>query len=273
MLAGAAAILVDGLVAGRARSASTTALDVPVVGLPPAVAASVRSALARGSDVHGVARRARLAARTSGSTGVAPFSSHGLAFGGGVKPEVVAPGVELVTADPGRNEDQTARYGTISGTSAAAARRRRSRCACSRRSRPGLDAAALKGALVGTAAGRRRAPTAAQGAGVVDAGGGECGRGDRGSGGASASALQTSRAGRPFAGVTVRNVSTRRVTVEVAAAVEGIAGVSVVAKPTRLRLPPGAQSVVTLTARVVLRPAQARRSGRGGHGSTSRAAA
>ena len=39
--------------------------------------------------------------------------------------------------------------------------------------------------------------------------------------------------------IAVRNVSTRRVTVDVAAAVEGIAGVSVTAKPTRLRLPSG----------------------------------
>jgi hypothetical protein len=54
--------------------------------------------------------------------------------------------------------------------------------------------------------------------------------------------------------VVVRNVSTRRVTVEAAAAVEGIAGVSVTAKPTRVRLPPGAQGVVTLTARVSFVP-------------------
>jgi hypothetical protein len=54
--------------------------------------------------------------------------------------------------------------------------------------------------------------------------------------------------------IAVSNVSTRRVTVEVAAAVEGIAGVSVLAKPTQLRLPPGARRVVTLTARVSFIP-------------------
>ena len=50
VLAGAAAILVDGLVPAGALGLDDR-LDVPVVGLPPSVAASVRSALARGSDV------------------------------------------------------------------------------------------------------------------------------------------------------------------------------------------------------------------------------
>ena len=53
---------------------------------------------------HRLARRARLG-RQPGHRAVALFSSHGLAFGGGLKPEVTAPGVELLTADIGRNED------------------------------------------------------------------------------------------------------------------------------------------------------------------------
>jgi hypothetical protein len=46
---------------------------------------------------------------------IAGFSSQGLAFDGRVKPNVAAPGVALATSEPG------ARYGTVSGTSAAAA--------------------------------------------------------------------------------------------------------------------------------------------------------
>ena len=39
--------------------------------------------------------------------------------------------------------------------------------------------------------------------------------------------------------ITVRNVSSRRVNVDVAAAAEAIAGLSVTAKPERVRLAPG----------------------------------
>ena len=53
--------------------------------------------------------------------GVAPFSSRGLAFDGFVKPDLVAPGVGLLTADPGKAADGSARYSSISGTSAASA--------------------------------------------------------------------------------------------------------------------------------------------------------
>ena len=114
------------------------------------MAASLRSALARGVDV-----RVQLGATgwrpNDGRATVAPFSSQGLAFGGGVKPELATAGVELVTADPGRNLDRTARYGTISGTSAATALAGGA-AAVLAQMRPGLDAAGLKGVLVGTAA-------------------------------------------------------------------------------------------------------------------------
>ena len=52
---------------------------------------------------------------------VASFSSTGLALDGSAGAGVAAPGVGLVTSAPGRNEGGSARYGTISGSSAAAA--------------------------------------------------------------------------------------------------------------------------------------------------------
>jgi hypothetical protein len=160
--------------------------------------------------------------------------------------------VELVTADPGRNADRTARYGTISGSSAAAALAGGA-AAVLAQIRPGLDAAALKGVLVGTAVPTPLSPTGAQGAGVVD------------TAAASASEVIADPAAVGFGAadksgwkavrrIAVRNVSSRRVAVDVAAAVEGIAGVSVTAKPTHLRLPPGTQGIVTLTARVSFIP-------------------
>ena len=90
----------------------------------------------------------------------APFSSEGLAFDGGPKPEVSAAGIGLATSDPGRNEDGAARYGTLSGSSAAAALTAGA-AALLAQARPDLDAAGLKQALVassrrtgGAAAGR-----------------------------------------------------------------------------------------------------------------------
>ena len=268
VLAGAAAILVDGLVPAGALGLDDR-LDVPVVGLPPSVAASVRSALARGLDVN-----VSLGApgwRANERLTRSPHSPHtASSFGGGVKPEVAIAGVELVTADPGRNADRSARYGTISGSSAAAALAGGA-AAVLAQIRPGLDAAALKGVLVGTAVPTPLSPRAAQGAGVVDAAA------------ASAAEVIADPAAVGFGAadepgwtavrrVVVRNVSTRRVTVEVVASAEGIAGVSVTAKPTRLRLRPARRALVTLTARVRSSRAGSARS-RDGRGSTCPAAA
>ena len=138
------------------RSASTTVSTFPSSGCRRrsrrcgAVGARPRGGRQR------LARGARLAGERATRPAVAPFSSHGLAFGGGVKPEVAIAGVELVTADPGRNADGTARYGTISGSSAAAAVAGGA-AAVLAQARPGSMRPALKGVLVGTAA-----PTAAR---------------------------------------------------------------------------------------------------------------
>ena len=250
VLAGAAAILVEGVVPAGALGLDDR-LDVPVIGLPRAVAAALRSALARGSDVHvslgALGRRAN-----DRRAAIAPFSSQGLAFGGGIKPEVAAPGVELVTADPGRNADRTARYATISGTSAATALAGGAAAALAQ-ARPELDAAALKGALVGTSVRVAASPVAAQGAGSLDP--------------LAAAAVEVvsepaavgfgsaDKAGwKAVRRIAVRNVSSRRVNVDVAAAAEAIAGLSVTAKPERVRLAPGETAPVRLTARLTFLP-------------------
>jgi minor extracellular serine protease Vpr len=248
-LAGAAAILVDGVVPAGALGLDDR-LDVPVVGVPRETASGLRSALARGVDVtvsvgapgwQSNERRAQLA----------PFSSHGLAFGGGVKPEAAAPGVEIVTSDPGRNADRTARYATVSGTSVAAALAGGA-AALLAQARPALDAAALKGALVGTSTPLAGSAAAGQGAGGLDPLA------------ASAAEVVAEPAAVAFGSandagwraarrVLVRNVSTRRLTVSVAVS-EGIAGLSVAAQPDRLQLAPGTRATVTLTARLAFRP-------------------
>jgi hypothetical protein len=248
--AGTAAILVDGLVPAGALGLDDRVV-VPVVGVPRAAAAGARAALAQGVEVtvsvgapgwRPNARRAR----------VAPFSSHGLAFGGGIKPELAAAGVELVTSDPGRNEDRTARYGSISGTSASAAFVGGA-AAVLAQMRPDLDAFALKGALVGTAVPIRGGAPAAQGAGMVDA--------------AAASAAEAvsepttitfgvadDPGWKAVRQIAIRNISSRRIDVDTIAESEGIAGVSVTADPPRVRLRPGERAKVALTAQVSFLP-------------------
>jgi subtilisin family serine protease len=80
----------------------------------------------------------------------AAFSSRGLAFDGGLKPELIAPGVALLTSHPGRTADGLPAFGTVSGSSAAAAVVGGG-AALLAQARPDLDARALRGALVGTA--------------------------------------------------------------------------------------------------------------------------
>lgn len=250
VLAGAAAILVDGVVPAGALGLDER-ITVPIVGIPAAAAAEIRSALARGLDVR-VSLGAPGRRPNPGRGTIAPFSSRGLAFGGGFKPEVSAPGVELVTSDAGRNPDRTARYATISGTSAAAALVAGAAAALAQ-VRPELDAAALKGALVGTSVPGAGGSRAAQGAGAVQP-----------AAGAAAEVVAepaTVRFGsadeagwKAVRRIAVRNVSSRVLTVAVAAATEGVAGLLVRADPERLRLAPGRSATVKLTATMTFLP-------------------
>ena len=83
VLAGAAAILVDGLVPAGALGLDDR-LDVPVVGLPPRSPPRCARRLARGAEVS-VSLGAPGWRANERLTAVAPFSSHGLAFSGGIE--------------------------------------------------------------------------------------------------------------------------------------------------------------------------------------------
>ncbi len=248
--AGAAAVLVDGVVPAGALGVDE-GLGIPVIGLPAAAARAAREALALGVPVH-VSLDEPAWGENDQRGRAAPFSSHGLAFGGGVKPELTAPGVELLTADVGRTDGRLPRYGTISGSSAAAALVGGA-AALVVQARPELDADALKGVLVGTAVPLRDTPVAAQGAGLVDPGA------------AAVAEVASSPATVAFGAalkrgwssvrhVRIRNVTNRRLRVSVAAEVEGIAGVSVTVKPRRFLLRSGAERELALTARVTFVP-------------------
>ena len=146
--AGARAVLVDGALPAGSLGIDEP-VEIPILGLAPATARTVRAALADGIPVSIAIGASSFDANTDAGS-AAPFSSEGLAFDGGLKPEVTAAGVGLATADPGRNEDGTARYGAISGSSAAAALVAGA-AALLAEARPDLDAAGLKQALVASA--------------------------------------------------------------------------------------------------------------------------
>ncbi|HEU0337189.1 MAG TPA: S8 family serine peptidase [Gaiellaceae bacterium] len=146
--AGARAVLVDGpLPAGVLTLDDVVA--IPILGLPTSVAESVRAAR-RAREPVVISLGASELGPNPGAAAAAPFSSRGLAFDGGLKPDLAAAGVGIATADPGRGEGGTALYGAVSGSSAAAAVAAGA-AALLAQARPDLDAAALKGALIGTA--------------------------------------------------------------------------------------------------------------------------
>ena len=185
--------------------------------------------------------------------GVAPFSSRGLAFDGFVKPDLVAPGVGLLTADPGKAEDGSARYSSISGTSAASAIVAGS-AALLAEARPDLDASALKGLLAGSARQLPRESVAAQGAGLLDLGATAAGE---------VAALPTTLSfGRATRGsgwhatrrLVVRNLSSRRLTVEFAADRRDRGGARALVfafAPSQVRIRPHGIATVYVAARAL----------------------
>jgi subtilisin family serine protease len=161
--AGALAVLVEGELPAGAFSLDVPP-GIPVVGLPEALAADVRELAAEGIPVS-ISVGAVSSAENAGGGAIAAFSSQGLAFGGGVKPELLAPGVAFPTSEPGRAEGGEIRYGTVSGTSAAAATVAGA-AAVLAEARPHADATELAGLLVGAA--RRAGSGAPLGIGRLD---------------------------------------------------------------------------------------------------------
>ena len=222
---------------------------IPVVSVPEEIARRVLAQIR-----HGVLATASIGAtRTASNAGegrVARFSSTGLAFDGRVKPEVVAPGVALETAEAGSNPDGSARYGTLNGTSGAAALVAGA-AALLAQARPDLDAEALKSLLVGSARALPDDRMIAQGAGLLDLGGATATEIA-----AVPGSLALGRAGskrwRTDQVFEVRNVSVRRVRVlaNVQVAREGAAAVEFKVKPQRFSLGPGRTIRVHVLARV-----------------------
>ena len=222
-------------------------IPVPVVSIPTGAARAALRRIARGERVA-VALREAESVQNPEQDRVASFSSSGLAFDGGVKPDLVAPGVGLATSDPGANADGSPRFVTVNGSSAAAATVAGA-AALLAQARPSLGASALSGLLVGSAQPLPADPVTHQGAGLVDVGAATAGEVA-----ASPSTLALGRstgAGwRVKASFTVTNLSTR--TLHVALGVrtqdEGAAAVDLHLHPTGVTLEQGESVLVRLNA-------------------------
>jgi subtilisin family serine protease len=244
--AGALAVLVDGPLPAGAFSLDVPA-GVPVVGLESALVREIRALIAAGVPVTVAVGGVDLIEREGGGS-IAAFSSRGLAFDGGLKPDLAAPGVSVPTSEPGRGNEGEIRFGTVSGTSAAAAVTA-GVAAILAQGRPDVGAVGLRGLLVGSAQRADLDPTAS-GAGVVDL----------------RAAAQLEVVADPavvsFGTVTnsssgierivqIRNISTRGLVVSVGNASLAPKGVEITVDPERVMLRPGGRGEVVVRADTV----------------------
>ncbi|MFN2468760.1 MAG: S8 family serine peptidase [Gaiellaceae bacterium] len=250
--AGAVAVVLHGGLVPAGALGLAGSVGVPVLTLPPAASERVEEELGAGSSISLVLGRPREARNVSAGR-VASFSSRGLAYDGGLKPDVVAPGVTLLTTEPDFDEHGLPRTGTINGASAAAAVVA-GIAAVLRQARPELGPGAAKSLLIASARPIANDASTAQGAGLVDVGG------------AAALEVSPSPATISFAAaaagdvqrreLVLRNVSTRRQTLYVSARRPGRrAPVALSATPTRIELAAGGQARILLRARVRRVPA------------------
>jgi hypothetical protein len=251
--AGARAVILYGEQLPAGAFGFDESASVPVVGLPPAAGRALRAAVARGAAA-GVAIGEPRRVPNTGLGHVAPFSSSGLAFDGRVKPELVAPGVATATSDAGTDDSGRARYGTVNGTSAAAATVAGA-AALLAQARPSLDARALKSLLVSSARPLADDAVTAQGAGMVDVGAAAATEIV-----SSPSTLALGRATkvgwRREQTLLLQNVSTRPVTLKIGIerTAEGAAPVAFEARPPAITLLRGQGTRVRVTMRVTGEP-------------------
>jgi subtilisin family serine protease len=239
--AGAVAVVLHGAEVPSGSLGLDERIQVPVVSIPDRVAEVAQTLVARNEPAT-IEIGTPFSRENPSKNGPAAFSSRGLAFDGGMKPELYAPGVALLTSHPGRATDGSAAYGTVSGSSAAAAVVAGAGALLAQ-SRPDLDAAALKGALTGTAASGQLDLGAASAAEVV----------------AEPATLSLGNArNRGWSGqarFAIRNLSTRPLTVNVSTGRLGeVGGIALAVSPSRLRLAPGGAQEVFLAGRLAYIP-------------------
>jgi subtilisin family serine protease len=242
--AGAYAILLYGAGLPAGALGLDENVSVPVVAIPRDVASGILGEVRSGREVTVAMSSARPGENATHGR-VTEFSSRGLAFDGRVKPDLVAPAVSIPTSEPGVHDDGTARFGTVNGTSIAAAMIAGAGALLAQ-ARPDLTASELKGVLTGSARRLAHDPVEAQGAGLVDVG-------------AAAAAEVVAEPGtlalppapphrRATRTVVLHNVSTRtlHLALGVGAATPGL---SIRVAPKRLDVVPGRSAQITVQAR------------------------
>jgi subtilisin family serine protease len=243
--AGAAAVVLYGASIPAGGLGLDESVPVPVVAVPDDVARTALEALSHGRRPALSLGSARVV-RNGTSGGVAPFSSRGLAFDWRVRPDLLAPGVALMTSEPSVAADGTSAYGTVNGSSAAAATVAGA-AALLAQARPNLDAKALRSLLAGYARPLAEEAVTTQGTGLIDVGAGAAGE---------LATEPTSLAFGPAARknwrsvqkLTVRNLSTRYLRLRVTVPQTGGAGLALVASPGRFRLRPGGRITIRIKA-------------------------
>ena len=226
------------LIYGRALPPGSLADGgVPVIGLPAATARTVVADL-RKRYVLAVAIGKATTEPNATAGSVAAFSSRGLTFGGGLAPQLTAPGVGIETSNPGAEADGEPAFAEVTGTSVSAAAAAGA-AALLAQARPGLTATDLASLLTGSAR-----PSG----GPVDTGAAAVGE---------VTASATSLTFGPWNGprwhhtttVVIHDVSSRRLALTISPSSRLVS-----VKPQSLVLPPGGQATLRITAAAKARP-------------------
>ncbi len=249
--AGAAAVVLYGGALPPGSFRVTEEETAPVVVVPTSTAVELLAAERAGIDV-GIAIGASHNDGNGDRGLVAGFSSQGLAFDGGIKPNVAAPGIALATAEPGAATDGSPLYGTINGTSGSAATVAGA-AAVLAQMRPALDGPSLQSLLVGYAQRGGASPLAA-GAGIFRLGASAVGE---------VAAQPTTLGFGIWQGthwhstrtLVVRNVSTRRLQVSISAVASGESeALKFTVVPNHVMLRVGRAVQVRITVRAPVAP-------------------
>ncbi len=165
-LAGASAVVLYGTSLPSGALGLDENVTVPVVSVPARAGNEASARLRRGENVE-VSIGTPFTAPNPDAGKIASFSSSGLSFRGEVKPNLVAPGVGIATADAGTTTEGFPAFATVSGTSAAAAVVAGA-AALLTQARPDLSELDLRSLLATSARPLAGYPLAVQGAGALD---------------------------------------------------------------------------------------------------------
>ena len=165
-LAGASAVVLYGTSLSSGALGLDENVNVPVVSVPARVGKEASARLRKGEDVEvSIGKPFTVSNPYTGK--IASFSSRGLTFTGEVKPNLVAPGVGIATADAGTTTEGFPAFATVSGSSAAAAVVAGA-AALLTQARPDLSELELRSILATSARSLRRYSLTAQGTGELN---------------------------------------------------------------------------------------------------------